>query len=205
MCFRNLKSEYVHSRTINTLTTLASLHYEHGFIDRSEFEERLQVAYWLCDDAEDCNVDPRRSYDEDAEPNQSQAKDEHDFSDSLIVNMKNDNSKSEKEDEHWLHLLFLKTWVFTKSDPDSYPSIPHGHFQNKNKQWPKLNPYTGRVFSGKHKEDTHSRLDKDQLNTLWNDHRFRSFCRDMLVWYIEKFPYYEFPMLDPLRLPRRRR
>ena len=195
----------MHSRKINTLTTLASLHYELGFIDRSEFEERLQVAYWLCDNAEDCNVDPRGSYDEDTEPKKNRASEERDCSDLMIVNINDDNSNTENEDEHWLHFLFLKKWIFTKSDPDSYPSIPHGHYKNQNKQWPKLNPYTGRVFSNKHKEDAKSRLDKDQLNMLWNDRKFRSFCRDMLVWYIEEYPYYEFSVLDPLRLPRRRR
>lgn len=54
------------------------------------------------------------------------------------------------ENQDWLEFVAFGHWYFTKSDPDPYPSTPHGHFQSANNPWPKLNPYTGRVFDAKH-------------------------------------------------------
>ena len=114
--------------------------------------------------------------------------------------MKN-NSTSNTDEENNLEFLCLGVWVFTKADRDSYPSIPHGHYQNQNRSWPKLNPYTGRVFSAKHQEDKSQRLSKKDMKTIWSDESFKSFCREMIIWYQEQFPYYEFPVHRPMRMP----
>ncbi|WP_216712728.1 hypothetical protein [Pseudoalteromonas sp. TB64] len=106
------------------------------------------------------------------------------------------------DNENWLEFLCLGIWVFTKADPDSYPSVPHGHFKNQNNKWPKLNPYTGRIFSAKHQEDKKQLLSKKQMRKIWSDEKFKSFCREMIIWYQEKFSYYEFPVRRPLRMPR---
>jgi hypothetical protein len=65
------------------------------------------------------------------------------------------------------HLVMLTKWVFTAGDPDCYPSVPHEHFQKKTNSWPKLNPYTGRVFSAPHEEDKARRLTKEEMQILW--------------------------------------
>lgn len=79
--------------------------------------------------------------------------------------------------------------------------MPHGHYQHQNVKWPKLNPYTGRVFSSKHQEDNSQRLSKKDMTIIWSDESFKSFCREMIVWYQEQFPYHEFPVRRPLRFP----
>lgn len=181
----------------NFLINLAELHFMFGFIGIDEFHERMEVACWL-DDENDSVSDPRCTDDND-----SQCKED-------IKPQGNDNGERESpnvtisqtgRDDNWLEFLCLGIWVFTKSDPDSYPSVPHGHYQDKNAKWPKLNPYTGRAFSSKHTEDRPKRLTKSQMRIIWRDEKFRSFCREMIVWYQEQFPYFAFPVCRPLRLP----
>jgi len=107
----------------------------------------------------------------------------------------------------WIEFICLSTWVFTKADPDPFPSVPHGHFKKQNNKWPKLNPYTGRVFMAKHQEDKTRRLSKDEMRKIWRDREFREFCIEMIRWYRNQFPHYLFPIGNGnddliLRLPR---
>ncbi|MEL6092686.1 hypothetical protein [Plesiomonas shigelloides] len=182
----------------NTLITLAEFHYRLGFIGLDEYQERIHVALWLSDMLD--GNDPRLESPE-SEVNDSREKFELQ-NEAVILRNGSGNSTAIGSEDDWLEFLCLNTWVFTKADPDSYPSIPHGHHVNQNNPWPKLNPYTGRVFSSKHQEDKSQRLTKKEMTMIWNDDKFKSFCREMIVWYQEQFPAYEFHVRRPLRFPR---
>jgi hypothetical protein len=182
----------------NTLITLAEFHYELGYIGYDEFHERVQVALWLADRGD--GVDPRFDSEEESYP--SDDENDGDPSESVICPRSSSEKNSDEDEDNLFQFICLGIWVFTKSDQDSYPSIPHGHYQDQNRPWPKLNPYTGRVFSSKHQEEKTKRLSKKAMRNIWQDESFKSFCREMIVWYKEQFPYYEFSVHRPLRMPR---
>lgn len=188
----------------NTLITLAEIHYEFGLIGHDELRERIRVALWLADEIVGRTADPRTGSEKKAS-----ARDHHELEQGqgdeqvAAISRAGSGSKYSKEDDkNWMEFICLGTWVFTKADPDSYPSVPHGHYRNQNIKWPKLNPYTGRVFSSKHQEDASKRLSKKQMKEIWSDESFKSFCREMIIWYREMFPYYEFPVSRVLRMPK---
>ena len=54
-------------------------------------------------------------------------------------------------------------WVFHKSDPDPFPSSPHGHRVDSNER---LNPYTGEVYVEK---QVKRRLKQKQLAFIQKD------------------------------------
>ena len=162
----------------DTLITLAALNYRLGLIGIDEYHERVDVALWLSDKA--LTKDPRY---ENFEREEELERDKESSHDDVVAYISND-------EEEWLELIFESTWHFTKSDPDCYPSVPHGHYRNKNNKWPKLNPYTGRAFDAKHREERSKSLTKKQLKKLWSDPKFVSFCREFIVWYIEFNPTY---------------
>jgi hypothetical protein len=185
----------------HTLITLAEFHYWSGLIGVDEFLERVDIAHWLAELNEvSLEDDPRRGADDEYLPNEQVNTEER-----VRPDAEKRTSTSGSPEEHHepsIEFLFLDIWVFTKADPDSYPSVPHGHFQIRNRRWPKLNPYTGRVFSSKYQEDRSKRLTKREMQQLWSDDKFKSFCREMVVWYHERFPYFNFPVRHPLRMPR---
>ncbi len=84
-----------------------------------------------------------------------------------------------------MHFTLLSKWVFKLSDPDPYPSVPHGHYQNK--PWPKLDPYTGRVFKGKSQEDY--KISKKELEKIWKNNQFKEFCNEQVKHYMETHAY----------------
>ncbi|MBN9685900.1 MULTISPECIES: hypothetical protein [unclassified Corallococcus] len=96
-------------------------------------------------------------------------------------------------------------WCFTKNDADFYPSVPHGHLNDKTNPWPKLNPYSGRAFAAKDSEDKRHRLERREMIALWNSRSFRSHALDTIVWYQATYAYHRFPVVNPRRLPRKRR
>lgn len=174
------------------LVRLAEISYEFGLIGIDELQERIKVALWI--DSDDPGASDPRGFGEEGEDTEDSLLCEGEL---LEVHLKNEFDQSS-----WLELLFDGKWYFTISDPDPYPSTPHGHLNNPNQGWPKLNPYTGRVFKAKHQEDLSLRLSKPKMRTLWRDLKFRSFCRDHILWYKENHPNYIFPVVDPLRLPK---
>ena len=119
--------------------------------------------------------------------------------DSLKVKDSSDDNSSSglgdalSNENNLLEFLAFNKWMFTIGDPDCYPSVPHGHFRNKTRVWPKLNPYTGRVFSGNHQEDVNSRLSKNEMRFLWTDSNFVDHCRKQVHWYSNFAPAYGFP------------
>ncbi|MEQ8708992.1 MAG: hypothetical protein RIC36_08370 [Rhodospirillales bacterium] len=167
------------------LIDLANLHYDMGLIGINEHEERIRIAYWLYSVPEEY-IDPRE---EDGEES-GQGTEKALVADGAIVTTRQDSMNFSDEDAK-ISLRF-NGWIFTKADPDPYPSTPHGHWQNQNQKWPKLDPYNGRVFDEKHKENKSKRLKKDELKKLWNDQKFKDFCRDYLIWFRTTFPYHEY-------------
>ena len=178
----------------NTLLTLAEFSFHFGFIGIDEYIERCEIASWLNDDSGEL-PDPRNSCRQDEAPENE----EHPSLDGG-GEMESGQPK-EQADPEYVEFLFQKKWVFTKSDPDPYPSTPHGHWKNQNNKWPKLNPYTGRAHKDKHQEDISLRLKRRDMINLWSDEKFRDFCRSHIMWYIEQYPCHTFRVRDPLRFP----
>lgn len=181
----------------NTLIFFAELSWWLGLIERDEFKERIEVALWLSEgDKERC--DPRLDIDNKVEASPRE---------DIRYSMNNGEAKSvssvegESDENRTLHFVALHVWCFTGSDPDSYPSVPHGHHQSANNPWPKLNPYTGRVFSSKGKENSSMLLSKKDLEKLWGDVKFRNFCRKHILWYLQAHSHYKFPVSHPFRFP----
>ena len=167
---------------------LSDLSFSIGLIGYAEYFERFEIADWL-EDTSNTIVDPRSHKIETLE--------ELTINENTEVDEKYHISKAGKIDDEclpWLELLLINKWMFTIGDADCYPSVPHGHLQKKTREWPKLNPYTGRVFSSVHKEDDSKRLSKLEMKTIWNDSKFVDHCREQILWYIDFSPNYGFPM-----------
>ena len=176
------------------LFNMAEIHYAFGLISSYEYQERVNLAIWM-DDANGMRKDPQGADDTCGEHEERHVDDF--VNDGLSVLRVRD----ERDVSH-IEFLCLNTWVFTKSDPDPYPSVPHGHLKSQNRKWPKLNPHTGRVFLRKYREDVSKRLSKHQMRAIWRDDEFKSFCREIVVWYLEEYPNYRFPVSRPLKMPR---
>ena len=174
-----------------TLLLLAEFSFELGLIGVDEYAERVHVARWL-DDDNASSMDPR-------EPACGRLEGEESQNDPSEIQIRR---IATSPDSDWLELLLLGKWVFTRSDPDPYPSTPHGHLHNENRPWPKLNPYTGRAFKAKHQEEATMRLTKKEMRMLWRTQAFRDFCRSHILWYIEAHPHHAFRVPRPLRFPR---
>jgi hypothetical protein len=156
-------------RPDETLIALAEFNFEFGFIGIDEYVERCEVALWL-DDESGKRHDPRDSSGSEERRERGERGPSERASE---LPQKGDGDQSPEPDS--LEFLF-QNWIFTKADPDPYPSTPHGHEGHRNKKWPKLNPYTGRAFKEKHQEDVSARLNKKQMKILWDDERVRDFC-----------------------------
>jgi hypothetical protein len=97
-------------------------------------------------------------------------------------------------------LTGLTQWVFHQSDPDYFPSVPHGHYQGKKQ--PKLDAYLGWIYDGSRQTGREPRA---KIIALWNDQKFRDFARTAINFYIASFPSYRgWRVPDPRVLPRRR-
>ena len=180
----------------NALLTLAEHQLSLGLIDICEFNERLELAHWISHDISS-EQDPRATPSDAEFVHQSGECAAEPIAATAGVRASAPGTSA------WMELLLLGKWIFARSDPDPYPSLPHGHLQHGRRPWPKLNPYTGRVFSAKHREDVSLRLDNSRLRRIWADAAFRDFCRIQIVWYTEANPHFVFPVRHPLRLPRR--
>lgn len=72
-----------------------------------------------------------------------------------------------------------RTWEFHKTDPDPYPSVPHGHERkgSRTSEHIKLDAYRGWIF------DRGNRVDREPrraVESLWNDAAFRRFAAEAL-------------------------
>jgi hypothetical protein len=170
---------------------LSDRSYQNGLIGMAEYEERLAVADWLSP-SNKVGQDPRaRSGDVSNSCEDGELKAIHDGE---VGNTTSSGSGEVLgESDRWPRFLFQNKWMFTVGDRDCYPSVPHGHLRSKTNQWPKLNPYTGRVFAYIHQEDPGARLTKAQMKLLWNDSAFVELCIKQVNWYDNFEPEYGFP------------
>lgn len=172
------------------ITLLTDISYALGLIGLSEYEERLAIADWLSDSGHD-DQDPRLCpYEEDNHCDEPNFDNHYYFAGS---GSSSGRDKDSDDCDQWLKYLILNKWMFTIGDRDCYPSVPHGHLHAKTNEWPKLNPYTGRVFSAMHKEEVRSRLNKSEMKKIWNDPSFIDHCRSQVLWYSAFAPEYNFP------------
>lgn len=169
---------------------LSDLSYLTGLIGYCEYLERCEVADWL-EDPYNQIPDPRLPQEdiqekpfEDEYPEDRETEEKNRFTQS---------GQSRDNEPPYLELLILNKWMFTLGDVDCYPSVPHGHFEVKTRKWPKLNPYTGRVFSNIHKDDPINRLSKQDMKKIWNDPKFIDHCREQVIWYSDFAINYDFP------------
>ncbi|WP_175751254.1 hypothetical protein [Burkholderia anthina] len=170
---------------------LNDLSYQLGIIGLAELTERAEMADWLLSDGAS-QADPRGA----PETERVHARDTPDDPDALSPSRDDmcsaDTSGNANEAPRWLEFLALGRWHFTLGDVDCVPSVPHGHQNSKTQSWPKLNPYTGRVFVGVNQEDATQRLDRIEMLQLWRDDKFIEHCRKQVLWYTQDFPSYPF-------------
>ncbi|MBU6502693.1 MAG: hypothetical protein KGQ35_07495, partial [Burkholderiales bacterium] len=169
------------SRIIHLLNDLS---YAAGLIGLVELEERNQIASWVFSRDHSRiheRTDPRGVL--DREPEEQVRIEEAEVFQPLEKNGRvlgssvNDPAAQEPASTQF---LVLKRWYFTLGDADCSPSIPHGHENAKTQKWPKLNPYTGKVFTATHQEDAPRRLSRLDMQMLWRDDAFVDHCQQQV-------------------------
>lgn len=93
----------------------------------------------------------------------------------------------------------MSRWHFRKTDPDHFPSVPHGHEDNMD--WPVCDPYTGRVYDGDREELQDRRLSRKTRIVLWKDAKFRAFALASIMYHEDTFRYRPIRVRRPHRLP----
>jgi hypothetical protein len=174
------------------IVLLSDLSYQLGLIGIAEYEERRELAFWLSTNGEG-KPDPRSGRHEESE--RPRENDEGHESDGAKGQGGSGSANATDDDpsDRWPKFLAFQKWMFTVGDRDCYPSVPHGHLHRKTNEWPKLNPYTGRVFADAHAEDASCRLTKTEMKVLWNSEGFVEHCRKQVLWYSDFAPDYAFP------------
>jgi hypothetical protein len=177
-----------------SILLLSDLSYHLGIIGLAEMLERADIVRWLSED--DAAVrDPRGANDIESRHEQS-VRDEDVFVPVPGMPPSGEGTgerKQVKREPPIIHFLALKRWYFTIGDPDCVPAVPDGHENAKTQKWPKLNPYTGRVFSDIHVEDVSRRLTRADMKALWRNPKFVEHCRQQVAWYADRYPRYAFP------------
>jgi hypothetical protein len=161
-----------------------------GSIGIADLIERHEVLSWLADESNGAH-DPRNtesSVDENTDNGEQWASDV----DGQIREKR--QADGEPPIIEFMPLGLSQSWFFTLGDPDNYPSVPHGHLQNQNRPWPKLNPYTGRAFNAKDSEDVRLRLRRKDMVVLWNSQDFRDHALKQIAHYQVTFPHHRFPV-----------
>lgn len=174
------------------LALLSDLSYANGLIGLVELQERLEIADWLFGGTQD-HPDPRGPIDQVVEP--GEPLDEEDVFSPIRARARSavgETGDARKPEAEVLQFLALKRWYFTIGDPDCAPSVPHGHENAKTQKWPKINPYTGKVFTSVHAEDTSRRLTREEMKALWRNSDFVDHCREHVKWYAARFSEYRF-------------
>ncbi len=170
---------------------LSDLSYSLGIIGIAEMRERSDVAEWLSD-KNLILLDPRGDGKYRDPETAARSKDHSQTDETRNQNRPGSDSAGSADEPGGMKLLVLNKWHFTLGDVDCVPSVPHGHETSKTQSWPKLNPYTGRVFINVQVEDVSKRLDRNDMRTLWRDENFIERCRRQVLWYARVFPTYRF-------------
>lgn len=181
------------SRIIHLLNDLS---YAAGLIGLIELQERNEIASWVFSRKSPslhARPDPRGELEQRLESDLRVEEGEVFQSISEDGQVLVTSSSNQLGDESAaMQFLVLKRWYFTLGDADCAPSVPHGHENSKTQKWPKLNPYTGKVFTAIHNEDTPRRLSRPEMQLLWQDDGFVDHCRQQVAWYADQFPHHKF-------------
>ncbi len=169
---------------------LNHLSYLLGIIGLAELQERIEVLAWLSDETGSI-PDPRGS-EKAADLAESSRCEDDDVLQPVAEEALLPLPPARREEPRWMKFLLLKNWHFTLGDVDCIPSVPHGHENAKTQAWPKMNPYTGRVFRGIHQEDISQRLDRTEMRQIWRNKDFVKHCLKQVRWYEKAFPRYPF-------------
>jgi hypothetical protein len=171
---------------------LSDISYSVGLIGLAEYDERYAIAQWLSS-SDGSLLDPRGATGEAHEQSVDPTRVEKDAEGMSTEGRSGASVSNERNpDDHWPTFRAFNKWLFTIGDRDCYPSVPHGHLHTKTNAWPKLNPYTGRVFTSVQVESVGDRLSMADMKVLWNDENFIDLCRKQVQWYSEFAPAYEF-------------
>jgi hypothetical protein len=99
----------------------------------------------------------------------------------------------------------LADWLFSSSDTDPEPCVPHGHWRSHLSQT-KLDPYLGWIYHGS--KQTEQRLGWADVNKLWRNPTFRTFARGCIAAALDdprmglRARLTKRRVTDPFRLPR---
>jgi hypothetical protein len=170
---------------------------DHGFWDRMRSLADMlpdQLAALL---RQEMGLDDRRSFGEQDEDNGAEAS----------INALEDGGNAGNRGASSPPVLELvvqnvrgmSRWHFRKTDPDHFPSVPHGHEDNLD--WPVCDPYTGRVYDGDREELQNGRLSRKTRIALWKDAKFRAFALAAIMYHENAFPYRPIRVRRPHRLP----
>jgi hypothetical protein len=107
----------------------------------------------------------------------------------LEISIEEDCVDGKADEENQLHLIAkvngLRAWHFNQYDPDFFPSVPHGHWNEKETR--KLDAYLGWQYEGTRQVGLEKR---SVIIDLWNTDEFRLFARTAIDYYLDHHPSY---------------
>lgn len=183
----------LNEKAIDTFIYLSECEYHVGIISFADLAERRDILAWLTDELK-TNIDPRYSPNNDDSNDEKIRIDEFDKAESPQIKSSESTAEDKPPILEFLPLGLKNRWCFTLGDKDNYPSVPHGHLNDKDRPWPKLNPYNGRVFKAKDREDVRHRLVRREMVCLWNNKKFREEALKQIEFYQKTFPHHRFPV-----------
>jgi hypothetical protein len=180
-----------------------------GLISWSQLLERLKMLVSSCE-----QTDPTRNYAQRIlRLEEVSADDDWPISENLSTEAQDDTvspaeaAKQElPESDRAVSLIpdgstGLSNWQFHIYDDDFFPSVPHGHARIGPRQ--KLDSYLGWVYQS---SEQVSREPRWKIIALWNDSAFRLAAGAAVEYFTVHHPHYAgWRVVDPRRLPRRRR
>jgi hypothetical protein len=94
----------------------------------------------------------------------------------------------------------FSAWHFNQYDPDFFPSVPHGHFNEREAR--KLDAYLGWIYEGTKQVDREKRR---LIIELWNNEEFRRFAATAIDYYLDHHSSYKvWRVSNPRKLPLKR-
>lgn len=201
---------YLDKDAVQTFVVLTDIIYDLGLVSDDDFIQRLKNLRQMLDpaDEEQLRILEIRFYGIDEF--RIEASDAANLSDKNLNDLKNtggdQDSKFQGDDfDPQLHFITansgkISKWEFHKTDSDFFPSIPHGHAIINHKI--KLDCYLGHIYKDNKR---HGRESREFIVGLWNDKGFREHARATIEYYLQTYPHYHWRVLDPLRIPRRRK
>lgn len=101
------------------------------------------------------------------------------------------------------HIKLLGAWDFHQNDEDWFPSVPHGHNEEKGR---KLDAYLGWTWTTTKKSQCTGRVPRKAIIDLWNHDPFRELAAKAIDFYLTHFPNYSgWKTKTPRTLPRKRK